>query len=120
MSITSPISVVIGGTTWSLNKINNDAYGSEYFGSGADSEVTMKIRHTREKALADGTSYDRHNVEIRETVYPTDTSPQLERHCYVVLRNKRNDDKTAVVDTWEGLVDFLTDAHLADLAAWVN
>jgi hypothetical protein len=120
VSISTPITIAIGSDTFTCNLINNDNYGSEYFGVTTGSEVTVRIRHARLKPGASGVNYDSHNVEITQTVYADGTTPEFQRKCYVVLQNKRNDDATAAVDAWESLVDFLTDTHLADLLAWIH
>lgn len=121
MSISNPLVVIVGAVTYSCNRIGDaGVYGSEYFGKDVLSELTVKIRHTKMKPGSDGILYDRHNVEMTETIYAVGDVPQYQRRAYFVSENKRADTAAYAVDTGEGLVDFLTDAHLLDLVNWVN
>jgi hypothetical protein len=119
MTLANPIVITLNGTDYNLPKINLDNYGSEYLYSGTTFELRLKIRHTKEAVKSgQAAQIDRHNVELTQTVYPTADSPAITRQAYAVLRNGYNDDKTAASYLDQGLVDFLTDAHLADVISW--
>jgi hypothetical protein len=120
VSIANPLVITINGTDYNLIRINMDNYGSEYLYSGSTFELRMKIRHSKEKLVPGSAQIDRHNVELTQTVYPTADSPAIVRQAYAVLRNGYNDDKTAASYLDQGLVDFLSDAHLADVIAWAS
>jgi hypothetical protein len=120
VSISSPISISLNGTAYSLPRINQDSFGSEYLYRGATFELRVKIRHSKEKVNADGIVIDRHNVELTQTVYPAAGVPAIIRQGYAVLRNGSADDATNSSYLYQGLVDFLTDSNLGDLINWVN
>lgn len=121
MSIANPLTVIGSLGSYSCARINQDSYGSEYFGRLATGEMTLKIRHSKvTNPDVYGNTYERHNVELRETVYAVTDVPQYENLNYAVLQHKRGATSAAVVDAGEALVDFLDDTHLADLYNWIS
>jgi hypothetical protein len=120
MSIANPATISINAVPYSLAKINQDSYGSEYLYSGTTFELRLKIRHSKESPKGTSPGLDRHNVELTQTVYATSTTAEIVRQAYCVLRNLYSDDKTASSYLDQGLVDYLTDSNLGDLINWVN
>lgn len=120
MSIVNPMVVPVNGTNYNLNRINQDAFGSEYYYRGATFDLRLKIRHSKEKVSSDGVVFDRHNMELTQTVYATSTTPVIVRQAYSVFRNGSLDDATTASYLYQGLVDISTDANLGDLIAWIN
>lgn len=120
MSITNPMTVSLNAVPYTLNRINQDAYGSEYFYRGTTFSLTLKIRHSKEKPDAAGSVMDRHNIELTQTVFATSTTPVIIRQAFATFRNGSLDDATASSYLDQGLVDVLTDANLGDLIAWIN
>lgn len=101
-----------------LVKINQDGYASEYLVKEALRQIRVRIRHSKTKATADRVSYDRHNVEIVETVFATSTVPEFERKDYVVIERLPSDAN--VVNT-DGMADWLissVNANALSLIAW--
>lgn len=115
---TNTITITIDETPKVLVRINQDKYTSEYYLHETDQEFTVNVRHSQEGFLADGSRYDRHNVEIIHTVFGTVDSPSITRTAYAVFRNKRSDDYDAVADLNNGLVAFLDATTITDLLSW--
>lgn len=98
-------------------KINQDGYSSEYLAKSATSEHRIRIRHTKTKATADRPAYDRHNVEVVETVYETAEAPEHYKKCYVVIEQMPNDTAFIVPDA---LADWLIASAGANLTSLLN
>lgn len=103
-----------------LVKINQDNFGSQYYLREATEEFTLNCRHTREGALPDGSRFDRHNVELINTVFATDTDPERVRVSYAVFRNKRTDTYDEAVLSMTSLTALLNEATILELMAWKN
>lgn len=115
---TNTITVTIDTVEKTLTRINQDNFSSIYYLHEATQEFTVNIRHTQEALQSDGTRFDRHNVEIIQNVFPTESVPGQTRVAYSVFRNKRGDSYTAVAATFVSLSDFLSDEVIDDLLAW--
>jgi len=61
-----------------LIKVNQDSYASEYLYKGTLSQYRVRIRHTKTAQL-----YDRHNVEVVQTIYAAGEVPESVRKCYI-------------------------------------
>jgi hypothetical protein len=118
MTLSNPASVTINTVAKSLPKINQDNYGSEYLYRDTTSELRLKIRHSKESPKAGSTQVNRHNVELTQTIFATSTSPIITRQAYLVIRGEYNDADLSVSYVTQGLVDFLTDATIADILTW--
>lgn len=118
MTLANPIAVVLNTVSKDLPKINLDNYGSEYLYQTTTYELRLKIRHSKETPKAGQKAFDRHNVELTQTVYATSTVPVITRQAYLVIRNTYDDDKTAVSYLAQALIDLITDAHIDDVLAW--
>lgn len=96
-------------------KINQDSFGSVYRFADATHEVKVTIRHS--KAKTKGVVYDRHNVEIRETIWATSTVPEFERVTYLVVQQLPLDYGYVNVD---GFADWLIASSNANLVKLMN
>lgn len=88
--LTSPISVTIDAVTHSLNRINQDNYGSTYLAKGDGFEVRLEIRHNYEGKQAAG-QYERHVIDLKYTEFDENglaTDTQVYQH----IRFKRGND----------------------------
>lgn len=106
------------GGNITLVKISQDGYTSEYLYRGTLSQYVAKIRHSRTKATNVRPSYDRHNVEITQTVFATAEVAEFTRKCYIVLEQLPND---VDVENADALADWLiasSDAALDSLIGW--
>ncbi|DAD50345.1 TPA_asm: coat protein [ssRNA phage Gephyllon.1_26] len=118
MTLANPAVVTINTVAYNLPKINQDNYGSEYLYRDTVFELRLKIRNSKETTKAGSTPVNRHNVELTQTILPTSTTPAVVRQSYAVIRGEYNDADASVSYVTQGLVDFLTDAHIADVLAW--
>jgi hypothetical protein len=101
-----------------LNLINQDNYSSEYLLKDTLLETRVKIRHTKVKATTDWPAMERHNFELRVTVYATETVPQYYRLDYFVMQRVLND--VDVVDS-DAIADWAIDTsnvNLGKLLDW--
>lgn len=96
MAFGATLTLTVNSVAKVLNRINQDAYGSEYFLRSTLDEYRVKIRHSKEAAKADGTINDRHNIEVNHVVYATSTTKRIERQFYIVGRVPQDDDLTLV------------------------
>lgn len=110
------ITITVNSVDKILNRINQDAYGSEYFLRGSDDDFRLKIRHTNYTAKTSGRVTDRHNVEFVHTVYPV--SPETistVRKAYIVLEAERSDGVTEPLNFGNGFIAFLTSGNVTKL-----
>ena len=100
-----------------LKKINQDGYSSEYFVRAADglSEYSVKVRHTKTTATAVRPVYDRHNVEVVQTVYAAGDVPEYYRKMYFVIEHKPADASIALYDAVADKVIVSSNALLTGL-----
>lgn len=119
MAFGSTAVITINSVAKTLNRINQDNYGSEYFLRGTTDEYRMKVRHSKESPQSDGTVYDRHNIEVTHTVYATSTTKKIVRQFYLVGRVQSDDDLTDAGYLFAGTVDYLDSATVqGDVLTW--
>lgn len=107
-----------GGTERVLKKINQDNYAAEYLDRATSDEVRLRVRHTVETPKAGQVALDRHNVELTQTVFATETDPEYTRQYYTVFRLAKGDVAAECVDVAEALT-YLSDAtFLGKIAGW--
>lgn len=110
------ITFTINAVAKVLNRINQDAYSSEYFLRGTADEFRAKIRHTSYTNKTTGVLTDRHNVELVQTIYPVaPETVNTVRKAYVVLENERPDGVTDPLNFDLGFVGFLDSANITKL-----
>lgn len=118
MAMSDPMVLTLARGSTSCVKVNQDKYSSEYRFNDAVSGVNVFVRHS--KRTVDGLTYDRHNIEVVETIYATSTVPQYTRKSYFVTENISAD--VSIVNS-TGLFSFLTastNAQLIKLFNWEN
>jgi hypothetical protein len=113
------ITLTVGVTARILNRINQDAYGSEYSLLLTDREISLKFRHQKETAKNAVTGIDRHNVTVTEKVYGVPgVSNEVVREASFTIRNMRFDDKALAEDAATSAVLWLTPANVLSLINW--
>lgn len=123
MAIANPLVITLGGsggTAKTLPKINQDAYGSEYYLRESTQEFRVKIRHSQEAIRKDGVILQRHNIEFNHVVFGVAPAPDIIRQVYLVLRNSKQDDATEVGKLGTALSYYMDATHFGDLIGWVN
>lgn len=106
-----PITITVNAVAKALVRINQDAYGSEYFLREATQEWRLKIRNTTYTNSAKVLT-DRHNFEFTNTVYATPTAPSIVRKIYSVFENSRSDTAADPLQAFVGFVGFMTSANI--------
>lgn len=112
------ITITINAIAKVLNKINQDGYSAEYYLRESTGEFTLNVRHSKEAVKAGQSAMDRHNIDLKQTIYSTATEPEYVRQIYTVVRVQRNDVIATHVLFDLGLVGFLTSTNLTKLANW--
>ncbi len=121
MAIANPIVLNYNSGTKSLVKINQDAFGSEYYLRESTQDWRIKIRHTKETAKSGSAALERHNVELTQTVFSTTLGvPDTVIQVYAVIRNAKSSTAADVAKLGDALSDFLDNTHYQDLTNWVN
>lgn len=110
-----PLALTINGAAKSLPKVNQDSYGSEYFLREADRSFEVRIRHTRGKPNASGVGSDRHNIRIKEEIFPTATVVGRSRVANITIENLSDDVAASVDDGALALFTFLSAANIAKM-----
>lgn len=119
MTFGATATITVNSVAKVLNRINQDNYGSEYYLRSTLDEYRMKVRHSKEARQADGSRFDRHNVEITHTVYATSLVPAIVRVTSCTLRVLDNDDITSAGYLVAGAIDYLDSATVqGDLLTW--
>lgn len=121
MSFGSTIAITINAVAKTLNRINQDNYGSEYLLRESLQEFRVRIRHQTENAKNGEEPFERHQFEVTQTVFKTSTDPEVVRQAYSVFRHRKGDSLTSVGYLTAGLVDYLDSGTVqTDLLTWQN
>jgi hypothetical protein len=120
MAFAKPLVIDYGAGTKTLNFINQDSYGSEYFLTEPTQEFRCKIRHTRENPTKGGTVMVRHNVELTRTIFGTGGSADKVQQAYLVFRHEARDNVTDAAEIGASLSALMDEAAYQDLGAWLS
>lgn len=119
MSFGATLTLTVNSVAKVLNRINQDNYGSEYYLRSATDEYRVKIRHSKEAPAADGSRFDRHNIEVTQTVFATGSTPEIVRQFYLVGRVKGTDDLTVAGYLFAASAAYFGNGTVqADLLTW--
>lgn len=118
MAISDPLVITIAGSAKSLNKINQDNYGSEFFLQETTQELRAKVRHTKSAPNANGVVYVQHNFELVVKVFATTTTPEVEDKFYFVMRRRDSQTDVDMPDAVADLMIASTNAFLLKLNTW--
>lgn len=94
--IAEPLTVTVSGTPIALMKINQDNYSSEWFLRTAGGEFRAFVRNSSFKDRARAVMVDRHNVELRQTIFGVSPAPDTVYKTYFVMEVDRG---TALIDS---------------------
>jgi len=104
-----------------LKLVNQDGYSSEYFVKAGDglSQYRVRIRHTRTSpTTARPAIYDRHNVEVVQTIFAAGATPEYERKFYFVTEHLPSDSSVALADAMADKIILSSNALLVGLFGW--
>lgn len=108
-----PSVVTINAVAKNLVRINQDQYSSEYMLRSSTNEYRLSIRNTSYLDKKRGVMIDRHNFELKETVFPVAPATlSVVRKTYVVIENQQGDTLTDPTKHAVGLLAFLTEANI--------
>jgi hypothetical protein len=119
MAFAKPLVIAYGAGNKTLQLINQDAYGAEYYLRETTQEFRVKIRHTKESPTASG-RVDRHNVEFTRTVYGVAPAPDVVQQAYLIYRHDYRDSITDAAEIGASLTALMTEAAFADLGGWLS
>ncbi|DAD51781.1 coat protein [ssRNA phage Gerhypos.1_27] len=110
-----------GTTDYTLTRINQDGYSSEYLlrQSTYDMRLTIKnISYTDKKS---GVVYDRHTVQLTETTYAVAPATRnVVRKSYLVFEVAQGDTVASAVEVALGLANFCAASTGANLLKMAN
>lgn len=120
MAFAKPLVINYVAGTKTLQLINQDSYGSEYYLREATQEFRCKIRHTKESPQANGAVMHRHNVEITRTVFGTSGAADTVQQAYLVFRHDGRDSITDAAEIGASLTSLINEAAFVDLGGWLS
>lgn len=114
MAFADPITFAYDAGTVTLNRINQDNFGSTYYGVGTNLTITMTVKHTIPAIGADGES---HLCRVDIDHFDSTTGAFKHRSsAWVAVRTDGSpQDAENSEDVTESLVDFLSDANITKL-----
>lgn len=119
MAFAKPLVIAYGAGNKTLNLINQDSYGAEYYLREATQEFRVKIRHSKEAPTAAG-RMDRHNVEFNRTVFGVAGAPDTVQQAYLVFRHDYRDVITDAAELGASMSLLINEAAFNDLGAWLS
>nr|QDH90948.1 MAG: hypothetical protein H1Bulk29391_000002 [Leviviridae sp.] len=96
------------GSPFTLTRVNQDNYGSEYKYLDAIQSLNLKIRHSTDRIKSNpalgivATSFNRHNISLEHTIFATVTVPEKSATASVTLRDGVGYGPTSLLNTWIG------------------
>jgi hypothetical protein len=99
-------------------RINQDTYSAEYMFKDSTHKVIVKVRHSKTKLTTARPSYDRHNVEITETIFAAGTVDEYTRKVYIVLEQLPADVDVEWADALADWLILTANVNLDSLMAW--
>lgn len=107
---------VHGTEDFAFVKVNQDKYSSEYRYTTDLKRVTLKIRNTNRFDKASLKTFDRHNVEIQETIFAVAPSTlSTVRTAYFTFEVQQGDVLADVVALGVSLCGWLTASSAANM-----
>lgn len=108
----------VGGDI-TLNLINQDGYSSEYLFKDNVGQYRLRIRHTKVgPTAARPATYDRHNLEVVQTIFAAGAVPEYERKFYFVIEHLPSDTSVALHDAVADKIILSSNALLTGLFGW--
>lgn len=111
------ITITYNAVAYTLERINQDNYSSEYFKRDATQEFRLRIRHTNESVRPGQRPYERHNVELTRTVYDTVNGDKVYQ-SYQIIRLQKGTDPDAAELMAKSLCGLATDAFIDKIVGW--
>lgn len=103
-----------------LNRVRQDGYSSEYLLVTDLKEVRFQIRNTERFDKARALKIGRHNVELKETVYPVGAVPAIIRTANFTFEIQQGDTLASATDVARELLEWLAASTFAALPKLAN
>lgn len=111
------VTVTYNAVAYTLERINQDNYSSEYLKRDAVHELRLRIRHQNEKASPGQKPFERHNVELTRTVFDAVNGDKVYQ-AYQVIRLQKGTDPDAAELVNKALCALTTDAFVDKIVGW--
>lgn len=89
------------GSPFTLTRVNQDNYGSEYRYLDAVQSVVLKIRQSTD-APERGVAMYRHNATIEHTTFATLVVPEVRATATITLRDSKGYGPSTLLAFWQG------------------
>lgn len=116
--VADPLVLTINGVAISLNKINQDSYGSEFLYRNSTTEYRAKVRHSKMKPDSDSQVFERHNFEVVVKTFASGDTPEFYDKFYFVIERLPKTTDTYMPNAVADLMIASSDAFLAQLVTW--
>jgi hypothetical protein len=116
--IGNTLALTIDGVLYTLKLINEEGFTSKYRFTDATHRYDVSIRHSTTKATASQPTMDRHNFELRETIWATESASEKLRVMYFVIQQTPDDLSTVNANAAFDLAIASSDAFLTSLMGW--
>jgi hypothetical protein len=116
-----PQTVTVNAVALTLIRINQDQYSSEWLLRSNLDEFRMYIRNSTRTDKARGVAIDRHNIELRWTIFPVAPATRsFIRRTTITVENEQGDTLTDPVGVAVGLCNYLSASSGANVTKMVN
>lgn len=113
MAFADPITLTYATVATTMDRINQDNYGSEYYGVQGLNKLTLSVKHT---IPARGKFGESHLARLDVEHYDADGVLLRTSSAWTVIRTDNGiQDATSSDNAAQCLVDFLTDANIDKL-----
>jgi hypothetical protein len=96
------------GSPFTLTRVNQDNYGSEYKYLDAIQSIRLRIRHSTDVIKANSVLgivagfFNRHNATIEHTIFATSTDAEKACTATITLRDGKGYSPTSLLAFWVG------------------
>lgn len=101
-----------------LSKLREENFSSFYQLRTATDEFVINVRHSTETAKPGTVPFERHNIELKHTLFATPTTFEVVNVVSTTIRARRGSDPAATLLDAKALMGWLSDANIGKLVAW--
>jgi hypothetical protein len=110
-----------GTADYTLNRINQDKYSSEYLFQGDTADIRLRIRNSTFLDKKRNVQMNQHNAELTETIYAVAPSTvDTVRKSFFTIQVQKGDVLSTSREVAVGLVNWLTASSAAALVKMTN
>lgn len=116
-----PQTITINSVAYSLVKVNQDGYSSNYLLRSSTDQYAFRIENKTYTDKKRGVLIDRHTIELVQTIFPVAPSTlSTIRKTYTVIENQQGDSLAGPTLMSGGLFAWLTASNLANITKLLN